>query len=369
MSATVDIGCMKHQVRNKSAILLGIFCQFILLPFLGFAVVNLLNLEPSIGITLLVVTSSPGGSYSNWWCSMFNADLALSVTMTAISTMVSVLALPANLLLYANISYQRDVTSDLDWASVFVALAIVIAAISLGLMCSYYCHSHRFNIIANQIGNAAGLCLIIFSATMTNTGEADTKIWSRHWTFYVSVLVPCVLGLAVASMLASLVNLRKPERMTVAIECGYQNVGIATSLALTMFNGEELKNAMGIPFFYGVCEMFVVGIYCVGCWKAGWTKAPANASLWTVLFTTFEVLEAEMKELTEIEVSVSESSSDGSTEKSADREENGVLTHYFNWTDTTAGQSSPKIPSGIIPTRSPSPPSTSIKRDFSDAYV
>jgi predicted Na+-dependent transporter len=66
MSATVDIGCMKHQLRNKSAIMLGVFCQFILMPFLGFLVVKLLQLEPSLGITLLVVTSSPGGSYSNW---------------------------------------------------------------------------------------------------------------------------------------------------------------------------------------------------------------------------------------------------------------------------------------------------------------
>jgi predicted Na+-dependent transporter len=66
MSATVDINCMKQQVRNKNAILLGIFCQFILLPFLGFAIVNILNLDAALGITLLVVTSSPGGSYSNW---------------------------------------------------------------------------------------------------------------------------------------------------------------------------------------------------------------------------------------------------------------------------------------------------------------
>jgi hypothetical protein len=98
----------------------------------------------------LVVTSSPGGSYSNWWCSLFNADLALSVTMTAISTILSILALPANLLLYANFSYHADVTSELDWVSVFVALAIVISAIAVGLYCSYACHSHRFNIIANQ---------------------------------------------------------------------------------------------------------------------------------------------------------------------------------------------------------------------------
>lgn len=70
--------------------------------------------------------------------------------MTAISTVLSVLALPANLLLYANVSYHKDVTSDLDWASIFVALAIVISAISLGLFCSYYCHSHRFNVMANR---------------------------------------------------------------------------------------------------------------------------------------------------------------------------------------------------------------------------
>jgi predicted Na+-dependent transporter len=81
---------------------------------------------------------------------MFNADLALSVTMTAISTILSCVALPANLLLYANISYNADVTKDLDWMSVFVALAIVISAIALGLYCSYSTHSYRFNMIANK---------------------------------------------------------------------------------------------------------------------------------------------------------------------------------------------------------------------------
>jgi hypothetical protein len=155
----------------------------------------------------------------------------------------------------------------------------------------------------------------------------------------------------------------------VAIECCYQNIGIATSLALTMFKGDELNDAMGVPFFYGLCEMVFVGIYCVVCWKAGWTKAPSNAPIWTVLFTTYEVLEAEMKELTEIEVSVSESSSDGSSEKIPDSEANGVLTHYFNWTDTMVHPPSPKMPSGRVPIRSPSPPTRNTKLDLSDAYV
>ena len=66
MSATVDTACMKQQVKNRKAIMLGIFCQFVLLPFLGFIIVNMMQLDATLGITLLVVTSSPGGSYSNW---------------------------------------------------------------------------------------------------------------------------------------------------------------------------------------------------------------------------------------------------------------------------------------------------------------
>jgi predicted Na+-dependent transporter len=52
MSATVDIGCMQEQIRNKKAIATGILCQFIILPLLGFLTVNALNLDPDLGVTL-----------------------------------------------------------------------------------------------------------------------------------------------------------------------------------------------------------------------------------------------------------------------------------------------------------------------------
>lgn len=67
MSATVDMKHMKKQVRNRNALLIGVSLQFIILPFLGFCVVKTLNMSAPMGITLLVVTSSPGGSYSNWY--------------------------------------------------------------------------------------------------------------------------------------------------------------------------------------------------------------------------------------------------------------------------------------------------------------
>jgi predicted Na+-dependent transporter len=65
MSATVDIAQMRKQLKNRTAILIGIFLQFVILPFVGFLIVKLLKMDAAIGVTLLVVTSSPGGSYSN----------------------------------------------------------------------------------------------------------------------------------------------------------------------------------------------------------------------------------------------------------------------------------------------------------------
>ena len=151
MSATVEVSNLKQQLRNWKGILTGIILQFIVLPFLGFLTVKALKLDDVMGITLLVLTSSPGGSSSNWWCSMFNADLALSVTMTTISTVLSMFFLPANLLLYANRSYDASVVEALDWNALFIALFVVMGAIAIGLLCSWKISSPRFQKGANVV--------------------------------------------------------------------------------------------------------------------------------------------------------------------------------------------------------------------------
>ena len=66
MSATVDISCMIKQLRNIKALMNGLFMQFVVLPFLGFCSVKWFGLGSGVGLMLLVVTSSPGGSFSNW---------------------------------------------------------------------------------------------------------------------------------------------------------------------------------------------------------------------------------------------------------------------------------------------------------------
>jgi hypothetical protein len=104
-------------------------------------------------------------------------------------------------------------------------------------------------------------------------------------------------------------RLKKPERVTVSVECCYQNVGIATSVALTMFDKqEELAEAMGVPLFYGTCEAVILAIYCLIAWKFGWTKAPKDAPLCHVLGMSYEVYVVEKQGLESIEIQLADDS-------------------------------------------------------------
>ena len=326
MSATVDIARMKKQMRNRAALGIGLLLQFVILPFVGFVIVKILKMPTPMGITLLVVTSSPGGSYSNCksqhvlfpsrnkrryglpdtifssgWCSMFNADLALSVTMTGLSTILSIFMLPLNLMIYASGSYSDEVVKSLNWFALILSLVVVIGGIAAGIGCSAWQNSTRFNLLANKAGNLAGVALVLYSALVSSTSE-DASLWNQGPKFYIGVAIPAVIGVSLATFLATKAKLEKPERVSVAVEGCYQNTGIATSVAITMFKGTDLATAVGVPLYYGVVEALLLAVYCLGCWKIGWTKAPANENLCVVIATSYEVEKARLESPNAIEV-------------------------------------------------------------------
>lgn len=244
--------------------------------------------------------------------------------------------LPLNLIFYSRYSYNDDVIAALDWASLFVALGIVIGAIALGLICSAKIHSHKFNNYANKVGNLAGIALVVFSATMSNQGkDGDNKIWNRDWQFYVGVAFPCVAGLFLSNVATTVFRLKKPERVTVSIECCYQNVGIATSVALTMFpNREDLAQAMGVPLYYGLVEAAILALYCLVAWKCNWTKAPSNAPICHMIGMSYEVYKAEKHELESIEVSLTDHDDGSLSAESYSENEDTIFTYFVKLEDT-----------------------------------
>jgi len=303
LSATVEIKSLRNQLTNKAAILTGVAMQFIIMPMLGFAAVCMLRnsseFTQPMGITLLVVTASPGGSFSNWWCSLFNADLALSVAMTSVSSVLSIGLLPGNLVLYSWLAFvvvspsgqDIHILEAIDLKSIFISLGVVMSAIILGLYAGFVYSSPQFHKRANKFGTICGMLLILFSGFLgAGGGGGESNFWSLHWSFYVATAFPCVVGMFLANFISRGFKLSRPETVAISIECCYQNTAIATSVAATMFSDATTRTqAISVPLFYGLVEAFIIAIYCLWAWKLGWTKAPANEKLCVVVTRTYEI--------------------------------------------------------------------------------
>ena len=304
MASTVDIKIMRQQLRNYKAISIGLFCQFFLMPFFGYLVTIAFDLPVPVGVTLIIVVSSPGGSYSNWWCALFNADLGLSVSMTTASTILSLGFLPMNLFIYTYAAYNskdsevggESVIKSINFGVIFISIAVVIGAIATGVFCSYKFDTPRWHKIAYIGGNVSGIALIIFSTVLSFKGGSDGSEPTPQETItatlpadYVAIALPCLLGLVVATILPTLLKLSKPERLTTAVECCYQNTGIATSAALSLFSGSDLQLAMRVPTIYGFVEAISIAVYLLIFWKLGWSKAPKEEKICTIIVKTYEV--------------------------------------------------------------------------------
>jgi len=251
----------------------------VVLPFMGFVALSLFPQDPVVALTLLMVTTSPGGGFSGFWCSVSNADLALSVAMTTASTIAVTLALPFNIWLYINAMFPGTHVA-IAWGQLVTSVVVVVAAVVSGATVSYFAAKNRpaqasaLRQGMNSLGSAGGVLLMIFGAGTNAT--SDTPLWENDRSWFACIAMPCVLGLVAALLIARSIDLKKPSAVAVAIECCYQNTGLALTIALSAVPASEVGKASGVPIFYGLVEIALIPIFAVAAWRAGWTYAPAN---------------------------------------------------------------------------------------------
>jgi len=211
--------------------------------------------------------------------------------MTAFSTILSIGMLPLNVLIYSRISFGSDVVNSLDWTSLGISLVVVVTAITSGLFISkvYGSQSTKIRDVANKFGNLSGLGLIIFTWLAGSPSGEPISLAGREPIFYWGTILPIVFGLLCSVIISTLANLKKPERVTVSVECVYQNTGIAMTSCLAIFPKEDIPDALAVPFWYTGMQTVFVGVYCLLAWQMGWTKAPASENIFKVLLNSYEI--------------------------------------------------------------------------------
>jgi len=227
MGATLLFTDFTRVLKMPKAVLIGISLQFLIMPLLGFSLATAFGFEPSVAAGVILIGSCPGGVASNVMTYLSRGNVALSVTMTACSTLVAPIMTPVLMQLFAGTLV--DIVF-LDW--VINIVKIIIVPISIGLI---------FNSVLRAMNRRgewidrclsliamAGICFIIGIII------ADSR--DKLLTIGLALVAASVLHNAAGYVLgyfgARLAKLDESSCRTVAIEVGLQNGGMATALAI-----------------------------------------------------------------------------------------------------------------------------------------
>lgn len=227
MGTTLDLKDFLVIFRRPRDIFLGALAQYTIMPFLAFALGTLFALEPDLTDGLVLLGACPGGTTSNVITYMSKGDLAYSVTMTSVSTLLSPVLTPALtfFLIGKEIAF--------DPVGMFLSiLQIVILPVCLGLALKYFLP--KAAAVATDYTPAVSsvtICLIIAGVV----GASHKAIMDNLGVILAVVVLFNTLGYVLGLAVAKLCGLSWKKAVTLSVEVGMQNSGLATGLAKVHF--------------------------------------------------------------------------------------------------------------------------------------
>ncbi|MCI2228492.1 bile acid:sodium symporter family protein [Polaribacter sp. MSW13] len=254
MGMTLVLSDFTRIIKYPKAILIGLTNQLLLLPIIGFSLAIVFNLSPVMAVGLMILATCPGGPTSNLITQICKGNIALSVTLTAIASIVSVLTIPF-ILSYA-LSYfgsDTNVTIKLPILNTILQIMVItVIPIAIGMFIRKY--REKF---ANRMEKTMRIAsTIIFILVFIAVLAANFKlIGTAMKEVGLVTLLLNVVTMAVGYLTAKLFNLNIKNAISITIESGIQNGTLAFVIATTILNNIE----MGIPTAAYSIWMFITG--------------------------------------------------------------------------------------------------------------
>lgn len=223
---------------DKKAIATGLFSQLMLLPALTYLLVRILPVSNGTALGMILVAACPGGNVSNFFSMMAKANVALAVTLTAISSVIAFVVTPSIFFFWASMVPSLSVEIKSMDVSFLQLLGNMIAVLLLPLVAGMWVAEKR-NAVAQKIGKPirilSVIILILFIA-IAFYNNRTTFIENLSTVFWV-VLLQNGLALTVPYFLSKLIGNSEAVNRTVAIESGIHNSGLGLLLIFTFFDG------------------------------------------------------------------------------------------------------------------------------------
>ena len=223
----------KRVVKIPRDFLVGFFGQVILLPIIAFILIHIISIPPEIALGLMVIAAAPGGVTSNILTKFANGDVALSITLTAVVSVISVITVP--LIVYNSASFlDIEITKEISMINIaakmffIVTIPVIFGMIVRTLMADF---------ITSRTLLIQRLSVILFLVVFAS-------IWVEEWDRVVSFisragLVAFILNMTmifIGYFMAKILASGLEQRKCISLECGLQNGTLAVFVATQLFD-------------------------------------------------------------------------------------------------------------------------------------
>ena len=221
-------------INNPKDFTVGIICQLILLPIVAYILLLILRLPVELALGLMIIAAAPGGVTSNVLTKFANGDVALSISLTAIGSLISIFSVPFIVFSSAKLLGVTDLSSDITMTGIALKMALVVSVpVILGMIIRRFAEnfiSSNINIV-NRITGI--LFIVVFAAIWIEERE---NIISYLGQAGLAVLILNVVMMTLAFYIAKGFATGIPQRKCISLECGLQNGTLAVFVATQIFN-------------------------------------------------------------------------------------------------------------------------------------
>ncbi len=253
MGLSLKISDFKRVLIYPKAVIIGLISQMIVLPLVGYLIAAGLDLSPTIAVGVMLLAASPGGATSNILTHLAKGDLALSVSLTAIASLLSIITIP--------IIVQFALTHFADQSqAVYVnagtmikqLMVIVLIPVSVGMFVKA-----KYNEFATKMEKPVNIAsALLFVLVIIGVVFSIRDVFMDYLSEAgLPSIILNVSTMVIGFLLALLFKLNKPQAISIAIGTGIQNGTLAITLATIALNNAEYSI---VPAIYGLL-MFVSG--------------------------------------------------------------------------------------------------------------
>ena len=234
----ISVDDFKELANNPKSVILGVFSQFILLPLLTFLIVVTLKPEPSIALGMILVAACPGGNISNFMTHLAKGNSALSVSLTALASVLALFMTPLNFQFYAS-QYAPTAellkTVNLNSSDL---LEILVLILGIPLILGMWLRSKRKELAITLSNLLKPISIILFLVFVIIAFSKNLDVFNSYIQYVLVLGISHnLIALTLGYFIAKLFSLSVEDRKTLTIETGIQNSGLGLVLVFGFFDG------------------------------------------------------------------------------------------------------------------------------------